>query len=309
MHRKIIPYLNDIEAVLDGEFRPPVTCEIDPSNRCQNDCDFCMYTAYRNREPVDLNMVLYFGLIHDLRKMGVKSITFTGGGEPTMHPNFKEMVLAAQDFELGLATNGIYLGRFFEILHHFKFIRISLDAATPETYRAMKGADEFEKVISNVRIALKFREKTVIGLSYVISKGNEKEIKEAQKLADDLGVDYIQIKPAYQKYDLDCDISKEERSFILKRYPATGGIACAVAQLVGIVGADGNVYYCCQGRGRKGFKVGRLGEDGGIHEIWEKRLKMKPQCEVKACRYMNYAKGYEKYSTKRNVILRHANFL
>lgn len=308
MHRKIIPYLDDIEAVLQGEFIPPVTCEIDPSNRCQNKCDFCMYTEYREKNQIDLNFEIYLNLIDNLRNIGVRSITFTGGGEPSMHPEFRNMILAAQGFELGLATNGIFLDEIFDLLDRFKFVRISLDAATGKTYGLLKGFNFFDVVIENVKAALEADPRPIIGLSYVISKGNEHEIEKAQILAKDLGVNYIQIKPAYQKYDLDYCVSGNEQSFVLKRYAASMGLPCAAAHLVGIVGADANVYYCCQGRGLDEFTVGSL-EDESFSEIWKHRMEMRPKCNVKTCRYMNYAKGYERYSKQSNTILRHINFL
>ena len=310
MHRKIIPYLDDIEAILEGKFRLPITCEIDPSNRCQNECNFCMYANYRKENPVDLDFGVYLNLINNLRKLGVKSITFTGGGEPLVHPEIRNMILAAQDFELGLTTNGIFLNRVFDLLGHFEWVRISLDAATSKTYRLLKGTDFFNRVIDNVKIALDEKIELIdIGLSYVISKGNEHEIEKAQILAKDLGVDYIQIKPAYQKYDLNYCISGNNQSFVLKRYVASTGVPCAAAHLIGIVGADANVYYCCQGRGRKEFVVGTIKYGASFEQIWMNRMEMNPQCHVKTCRYMNYAKGYERYSKQSNTILRHKNFL
>ena len=308
MHRKVIPYLDKIENILEGRFEPPLSCEIDPSNKCQNNCDFCMYADYRNEHPVDLDFGVYLDLIHDLRKMGTRSITFTGGGEPMMHPQFREMVLAAQDFELGLTTNGVYLDHLPDIINMFKFVRISLDAATSETYKAMKGTNFFERVVENAKRTVRMKRDMVLGLSYVISKGNEHEIEAAQKLADDIGVDYIQIKPAYQKYDLECKIPKGDKSFILKRYSSSGRLPCAIAHLVGIVGADENVYFCCQGRGREDFVVGDLARDSFL-EIWKRRMKMRPSCGVMTCRYMNYAKGYEMYGTQKHTVLRHHNFL
>ena len=59
-------------------------------------------------------------LITDLRSVGVKSITFTGGGEPLLSPHLEAFVNRAKlnHMEIGLITNGILL---VEYLHLVKY--------------------------------------------------------------------------------------------------------------------------------------------------------------------------------------------
>ena len=47
MNNKIYYYIDKVEQLEKGNFVGPITCEIDPSNRCNADCNFCMFSKYR----------------------------------------------------------------------------------------------------------------------------------------------------------------------------------------------------------------------------------------------------------------------
>ena len=292
-----------------GKFAPPVSCEIDPSNHCQNDCSFCVCRAYRKANPIDLDFGVYLDLLTDLRRMDVRSITFTGGGEPTMHLRFGDMVRAADGFEIGLITNGVDLDGYVDLVDRFRFIRVSLDAATDGTYRKIKGVPGFNRVVENIQSLVLRKGRTTIGIGYVVAEGNEHEISMAQKLMKDLGADYIEIRPDTLIRGKRFLAKGDGRSFIMKRYHRSSDrLPCAIAGLVGIVCANGDVCFCCQGRGRGDFWIGNLRAEQ-FSDIWRRRMERPPGCEMDACRYMNYAKGYELYSQERHAILRHHNFL
>lgn len=319
MDYKIYYYIKDVEKIIDGEYVSPVSCEIDPSNRCQLACSFCMYQKWRDEERVDLDWKVYMGLLSDLKEGGTKSITFTGGGEPLMHPRFNDMVYTAQNmgFDTGLVTNGIFVHRVGEsIINNCTFIRISLDAATSETYLAVKGANFFDRVIKNIELLVNKRqntEKPTVGISYVICEDNQNEIDAADELAKQLGVDYIQFKPALMdggKFNgFEFEEKPENISTILtNRYVADGMLACHVAGLVGIVAATGRVYYCCQHRGHEKYALGDLHEDQ-FHTIWRRRKDVQPELDKCApCRYMNYAKKCQTILSDR-FSQEHKNFL
>ena len=311
MNRKICYYLDEVDKILNGKVQFPVSCEIDPSNRCQNNCTFCLFHKHRTKAPVDMDYKTYKNLVIELMSLGVKSITVTGGGEPLMNPHFVEMVkFAVGNFELGLVTNGIGLAKVDHLLSSFKFVRVSLNAGTRETYNKVHGCDHFDTVIENVRRAVKMRsEATTIGLSYVVCDLNRDETTEAGRLADELNVDYVQFKP-----DLNCEIkpfsiSEHSKSIVTPRFKAEYHLPCAIAGLVGIIGADHNVYYCCQHRGSAKYSLGSL-HDEPFGLLWMKRKELKPDLDsCPPCRYMNYARGYEEFGQSKYSFLRHKNFL
>lgn len=312
VEKKIYYYLDEIEKMQDGEYINPVSCEIDLSNRCMLDCSFCMYKKYRRENPVDLDVSRCKQLFVELKKLGVKSLTFTGGGEPLMHPSFNSVVTMALSlgFEIGLITNGIKL---MEVLEpeRFKFIRVSVDAATSGTYLRVKGKDKFWIVMESLRRLVD--QKVHIGVSYVVCEENQHEVEKAEALFTSLGVDYIQFKPALVKGGM-CKFSTSlkllGRTIVTERYKAENDLPCKIAGLVGIVGADANVYFCCQHRGNEKFKLGSL-KNFSFEELWKRRLSVKPDVtKCSQCRYMNYAKAYlNLVKTNKIFFIKHKHFL
>lgn len=316
MEQKVYLYTNEILALQSGKDIPPVTCEIDLSNRCMLNCSFCMYTKYREDESTDLDFDVYSMLLKDLKRIGTKSVTFTGGGEPLIHPKATEMIDMAQrdGFNTGLITNGVLLHTIpQELLQNFFFIRVSLDAASSETYLKVKGKNLYDRVVVNIdSLVSNFQYLSCptpkIGISYVVSKDNCKEISKAKKLADTLEVDYIQFKPAWKNGNIyeDLPIRYDTNMFVTKRYRATDTLPCLIAGLVGIVGANGKLYYCCQHRGNGYYELGDL-RIAPFEEIWKIRSEVKPTIDkCPQCRYMNYAK---KFSEIPEMLIKHRNFL
>jgi len=313
MERKIIKHIDKINEIIEGKTVYPITCEIDPSNLCNLDCSFCMYKSFIKEHKNLLDFNLFEMVIKQLKYLGVKSITFTGGGEPLMNKDFIKMASSAYSlgFEIGLITNGTLLKR-IQKPEIFKFIRISLDAYDEDSYKKVKGKNLFTQVIRNI-FDLVNSKPTDVGISYVICPDNISGIEEVQKIAGDLGVDYIQFKPAWingKKTEIpEGLLEKEKSSIVTERFSAKDNLPCIIAGLIGIIGADANVYFCCQHRGKEEFSLGSL-EENTFQELWEKRKTIIPEIsKCPQCRYMNYARGFQKFSQSKYKFLRHTNFL
>jgi MoaA/NifB/PqqE/SkfB family radical SAM enzyme len=313
MDEKIYYYLGQVDKLLNGEFVPPITCEIDPSNNCMLNCNFCMYSNYlreSDAKNVNLDYWVYRRLIRELRELGTLSITFTGGGEPLMHPKINEMILDAliEQFEIGLVTNGVLLDKITN-LDKFKFIRISIDSYNAKMYKVVKGKNNFDRVIENTKLAL--TKNPTVGWSYVINEQNNKDLEKAEQLAEDIGVTYIQFKPAYINGEVFKDYKLPDKKVSIKteRYIAKDKLPCVIASLIGVVGADANVYFCCQMRGQEAFKLGSL-YDENFGDIWKRRVNITPDVSsCPMCRYMNYAKAYKEIVERGTLFFQHKNFL
>ena len=310
MDEKIFYYIDQVERLIAGEAVMPITCEIDPTNRCQLDCSYCMFKTLRTADKEDLPIGIYRHLLLDLRRIGVKSVTFTGGGEPMLHPQFEQMVDWAEQlgFEYGLITNGILLDH-IERPDRFKFIRVSLDAGTHETYKKLKRANSFAKVLQNISYA---RNKgALVGISYVVNEINRNDIEQAQEIATKLEVAYIQFKPAWENGEpfSDYEIPGINNVIDQKRYKAIDRVPCAIAGLIGIVGADARVYYCCQYRGEQRYCLGDL-RHATFPQIWERRPVLVPDIErCPNCRYMNYTRAYKNFVKNGTLFVKHKSFL
>jgi MoaA/NifB/PqqE/SkfB family radical SAM enzyme len=266
----------------------PINCEIDLSNYCQLECDFCQFAQYRKENKVELDFDLLIKLVSDLKSLGTKTITFTGGGEPLLYSWFPEAVelVKKHDMGLGLITNGVLLNRWNYLIKEFTFIRVSLDASTKQTYEEVKGRDYFIRVIDNVAYAV--GKGPTVGLSFVVCNGNKSEIPTVKLLGKELNVDYVQIKPLSGTY-LE-DITGDSITIYTQRHQVESELPCHIAGLVGIVGANGDVFYCCQKRGLEEGLLGNLGEDD-FPVIWGRRHFINPQrLDCVTCRYMNYVR-------------------
>ena len=106
----------------------------------------------------------------------------------------------------------------------------------------------------------------------------------------------------------DFEYPNGETTISTSRNIPDSNLPCIIAGLIGVVGADSNVYYCCQHRGESDFKVGSLKKESFIN-LWQKRLDMKINIsKCPHCRYMNYSKAYRRIE-KGDLFFQHRYFL
>jgi MoaA/NifB/PqqE/SkfB family radical SAM enzyme len=307
LEKKTVFYVDQIRNLERGGFEFPVTCEIDPSNRCNLSCSFCMFKD-RDQRPI-MSWDSYCWLLDQLAEGGTKSITFTGGGEPLMNPKINSMIerADAMGFKLGLVTNGLLLDR-IERPEIFMFIRVSLDAGDKPTYYKVKGRNKWNEVISNIQAAT--LEGAHIGLSFVVTEANKHTVKKAQKVASELKTMYIQFKQDTRVpiYPLN-NVPDEDNVINMKRFSAEDTLPCKVAGLIGVVGADEKVYFCCQYRGDERACVGSL-RSKPLKEMLESRMGVQPDItKCPRCRYMNYVVSYQRLIKGGLLFFDHKEFL
>lgn len=190
----------------------PVEVQLILSDFCNQDCHFCAYRASNglsvegfgeNGNPNPNRMIPYekaVEIIEDCKRMDVKSIIFTGGGEPTVHPQHMELFkLALQvGIDCSLNTNGIVLRKGWEeILPLFTYIRFSIDAGTPEEYakvRKVKPGD-YDKALRNLEaVATACRDTAcTVGTGYVVGPDSWPNLFEGCKNIKDSGASYVRL--------------------------------------------------------------------------------------------------------------------
>ena len=157
---KILNHMKVIKSIMNGKVVPPISCEIDPSNTCNHDCIWCINADFRRRHPVILERKIMFGLIKDLSSGSVKSITFTGGGEPLTNPYTIDALyqVKKRGMEVALATNGSLLNKdkCKAVVETCEFVRISLDGADNDVYLKFHQPknpkkDNFDHIIENIK--------------------------------------------------------------------------------------------------------------------------------------------------------------
>jgi len=166
---------------LEGKKIFPILLEVDPTDYCNANCPWCRYRGHD--KGINIEKESLMEVIKDLSQEGLRGINWTGGGEPTLHPDLNEMVRYAWErgVENGLFTNGIsYRHRVNP--KHFKWIRVSL---TDKYFDA-----------TNRKLVEEYKADTKVGIVFNITPYNKNRLNECAKTAKEWGFDYFQARPA-----------------------------------------------------------------------------------------------------------------
>jgi molybdenum cofactor biosynthesis enzyme MoaA len=111
---KIAWFPQKLESLRDCTVTAPIYVRVKPTNRCNHNCFFCVYNAsFSNMHDTmsrkdELSKEKLIEILNDFSKIGVKAVTYSGGGEPLMHPNIVEILIITKQYgiDLSIITNG-----------------------------------------------------------------------------------------------------------------------------------------------------------------------------------------------------------
>jgi radical SAM protein with 4Fe4S-binding SPASM domain len=157
--------------------------EIELTNDCNLRCIMCPRQRMR-RSIGYMDFDLYKKIIDE--SIGMNAI-FSLFGEPLMHPDFLKMIdYAKGKVNIILYTNALNLNEEISraILGNPSITTIffSLDAVTPQTYRKIKGSDEYDEVIQNIHRFLKMKREKISKLKDIDYQGDLNPIVALQIL-------------------------------------------------------------------------------------------------------------------------------
>jgi len=87
------------------------------------------------------------------------------------------------------------------LINSCTWIRISVDAATPEVYQKVHGMGEkiFNKTLNNLKMLVKKKKRlksaVTIGVGFLTCEYTKRDMRRAAKLFKEIGVDYLQFRP------------------------------------------------------------------------------------------------------------------
>lgn len=267
----------------------PISVELSLTNVCNQKCVWCCDSTIRSKYPGHADRKILFGLIKDIQEGGTKGVTIEGGGEPTMHPDFEEIIqrISKSNMAVGLFSNGLNIEKVTSIIDCFEWIRISLDADNADTFERYKGTDGFQNVMNNIEELVKKSQKTIVSVGYVATRYNLKNIADIVKRLRGIGVDYFYIRPVednpryascnnmewlkkYASDNFDVVVNYYDR---IKR--GNLGLPCLCHSIVTVISADASVYIC----GRlhiypRHQAIGSLKEES-FFDIWNGKKRIK----------------------------------
>lgn len=302
---KVFHYKEKIDSlpIEDERILPPIHIRIKPTNICSHNCWYCAYKADNLQLGKDMVQKDYIPkekmmeIINDLVEMGVKAVTFSGGGDPFCYPYLTDAVkkLSLSPVKFASLTNGSRLhGEVAEIFAHYgTWLRISIDGWDDESYAKYRGVKvgEFTKVMKNIENFKKLAGDCYLGISLIVDKQNAGHIYDFIGRLKNIGVNSVKVSPcivsnegaennAYHAPFFD-QVKESTREAvadfsdghfeIFDSYHALDDKFkkdydwCPYLQILPVIGADLNIYPCQD----KAYNL----EEGLIGSIKEQRFK------------------------------------
>jgi len=279
------------------------------SASCNLRCRHCWITpVYSGGKPLPgktIDLAALREAVTEAKTLGLSGAKLTGG-EPMLHPQFKEVVelLTAEGLSMNMETNGTLMTR--EMAHFLKekskvgFISVSIDSPVPaehDAFRGVKGA--FDAVIRGLDFLVEagYTNSQVI---MAVHHGNRHQMEALVNLAAEHKAGSVKFNPVtrtgrgidmhdrgealdFSEYmELSRYVNEELRpkapiAIFLSMPPAltpfselwrTNGKSCdcGVSGILGILGS-GEIALCGIGQTIPELVYGHLGKDS-IREIW-----------------------------------------
>lgn len=320
---KIFHYQDKLDSLSKdtNEIKAPIHIRIKPTNVCNHNCWYCAYKVDHLQLGKDMIEKDYIPeekmmkIIDDCKEMGVKSLTFSGGGEPFIYKYFTQTIKKVIENNISFAslTNGSKL--YGEIANLFAlnatWLRISIDGYDDKSYADYRDIKEgeFSKIVQNMKNFVNIPNRTCnLGVSFIIDDKNYTQIYNFTKLMKNIGVDSIKLsgcvvdnegiknneyhQPFYDEAKRLSSLAKRELEdeyfevfdsyHLLEDKFHKDYTWCPYAQINPVIGADLNVYPCHD----KAYNLdnGLLGsiKEQSFKEFWmndkEKFFKIDPSC-------------------------------
>jgi len=211
----------------------PVSINLDLTSACNFACPFCVDSKLINAGK-SLTLEEAEKTIDTLHSHGLLSVILIGGGEPTLHKDFGEIVryIKSKKLQIGIVTNGSRLEKIEAIAETLKekdWIRISIDAAGEDTFQGVhlpKTRVSLNGILEKARKVKKRNPVVSLGYSFVIVwegveingkrlHRNMDEMARSVELAREFSFDYISFKPCLVRF------SESQRETLLKNVDKT----------------------------------------------------------------------------------------
>lgn len=338
---KPVYWMDRLMLLRSGIAPPPVHVQIVLSDLCNQDCGFCAYRMssglsnelFPQGKRKNPNRMIATEkareIIDDCAALGVKAIQFTGGGEPTVHPDHLELFARAQEHGMAtaLVTNAIALDATHPAVRAMRWVRVSVDAGTAETYSKTRrvSARHWPTVWANIEELSRSCAGTV-GVGYVVTKENFHELPVAAELALQAGAANIRVGAVFSAEGVGYygDRLAEIRAVLKSSRARFGGFfadvfdrriedlevgspvepSCGYQHLTTYIGGDLGVYRCCNTAYTQAGKVADL------HEMRFADLYNKPAeyFDATGCRFCQF-RGQNQVIAATQRLAVHAEFV
>jgi mycofactocin radical SAM maturase len=262
---------------------------------CNLSCVHCLSSSGR-RDPRELSTAECQAVIDELQRMQVFYVNI-GGGEPTVRPDFWDLLDYATGHDVGVkfSTNGVKItpGIARRLAgHDYVDVQISLDGATAEVNDAVRGPGSYAIAL---RAMQQLADAGFAGfkISVVMTRHNVGQLDELQALADRFGAqlrltrlrpsgrgadvwDQLHLTAGQQRQLYDwlvahgSSVLTGDSFFHLSGYGAAlpGLNLCGAGRVVCLIDPVGDVYACPFAI-HPSFLAGNVRGPGGFARVWQ----------------------------------------
>lgn len=300
---KMLFHLDKLKEYKETGDTTPILMEVNLSNSCPLNCIWCI-SAYSHREEfIDTKHLLKF--LKEYKEAGGKAVNFSGGGEPTTHPDFIKIIKETKKIGLnqGLMTCGVYPSEYnLAIEECCDWVRYSVDTVDKARYEKLKGVDALNMVKRNLVMINKDKINVGINANLPQENGCINELNSLIEYNKSLNKTYLQIRPVLPKYGLqrvEKNIMKFQIEFLklidreanitiswdkfydlLKDNNGQEYTKCRGHIFEPVLDANGDLCVCMYFLKDKRFVFGNIYKNT-FNEIWhgDKRKKVKEMCD------------------------------
>jgi MoaA/NifB/PqqE/SkfB family radical SAM enzyme len=188
--------------------RPPVVASLprslylETTNRCDSKCQTCIRTFRGLEPPADLTLAQVKSIAEQFPVL--ERVVLHGIGEPLLNREIFEIVAYLKSRAATVLFNSdaisLTLTRALKLIDSgLDEYRVSMDAATPETYRRLRGVDQFDRVVANVRRLVELEQERSrsaprVSLWFTAARVNLPELPAFVRLAASLGVAEVYVQ-------------------------------------------------------------------------------------------------------------------
>ncbi len=279
---------------LKGGLGAPICLTWELTYACNLACTHCLSSSGR-RDPDELTTAEAIAVIDEMRDMQVFYVNL-GGGEPTLRPDFFELVEYATSSGVGVkfSTNGSRIGPTVATrlaAMDYLDVQISLDGTDAATNDSVRGSGSFDDATAAMEhLATAGFERFKI--SVVVTRHNVSQLDDFRSLADRFGAQLrlTRLRPSGRGVDSWPDLhptQDQQRTLYrwLLDHPDTltgdsffhlnalgperlpGLNLCGAGRVVCLIDPVGDVYACPFVL-HEAFKAGNIRQPGGFGTIW-----------------------------------------
>ncbi len=192
---QVIPLVDDPTTVPDDCLTAPARVYFELTRRCNLACQTCFNNSHYPLTD-ELTIPEILDALEQLDRLGTFEIRLTGG-EPTEHPDFREIVAFAKTrgFYVSLGTNGVYSDEKRAWIYDsgVDWFIVSLDG-TEEINDRVRGRGTYHQVVQTLG-ELAQRPHLRVRLNMVVAQHNVHDIRALAQLADEFGVESLNMIP------------------------------------------------------------------------------------------------------------------